>query len=602
MKSGNAPSGEAKEIAPRRIYLRLVRECLHHPLDLILAVAGSIAAGLAGLSLAWLFKGWAEGPLLAGDRANLSGLLSKTAFLTIVIVLSLLVSRYFTQSVGQRLQERLRNRAITRLLEVRLSAARRFPTGEALSRLISDVGYLSGFVETGLKRLAGDGIVFLGSLAMMFVLEWKLALGACLLLPVVGLILTLMGGAVRRWTAAAQQAIGTLSATVAEQLRGLSAIKGYQAEDFEAERFRRQNESFRRRFQRVEWWSALLVATVFLVTGLGMVWVFGHLSRQVLAREMTPGELLTFCLYAAMTVEPLRRLAQVQTALQRSIAAAERVYEIVDLPDVEQRRGSPQRGAVRGEIAFEHAAFGYEPARRVLNGLSLSVPPRSRVAVAAPSGGGKTTLARLLVRFEEVQAGRVLLDGRDVRDWALASLRRAVCVVEQEPFIFSGRVLDNVRYGSWDAPRSKIEEAVRFVGLEALLRSLPLGLETELSEAGRDLSGGERQRIALARAVLRDPAVLVLDEATNALDSESEDEIFGNLEPWLARRTVLLFAHRLSTVARFPRVALLEGGRLLEEGSPSDLIARSSVFRNLFSEQTEGPAERGSRLASVALE
>lgn len=240
---------------------------------------------------------------------------------------------------------------------------------------------------------------------------------------------------------------------------------------------------------------------------------------------------------------------------------------------------------VRGALRFEDVRFRYRADEPVLAGVTLSIAPMETVGLVAASGGGKSTIANLLMRFFDPDQGRILLDGVDLRALRLADLRRAVGVVEQDPFIFSGALIDNIRYGSWHTSTAAITAAVSLAGLEPLVSSLPGGLHAVLREGGRDLSGGQKQRIALARAVVRDPAVLVLDEATSALDSDSERQIFVQLQDWLRRRTVLVMAHRLATIRRFERVIVLEGGRVVGDGSVSRLLSGCPAFERLFAEQ-----------------
>jgi ATP-binding cassette subfamily B protein len=240
------------------------------------------------------------------------------------------------------------------------------------------------------------------------------------------------------------------------------------------------------------------------------------------------------------------------------------------------------RGAA---LACDGVSFHYQEGHPVLDRFTLELERGERVAIVASSGGGKSTLACLLVRFHDPQTGRILLDGVDLRAYPRSRLRRAVRVVEQKPFLFSGTLLDNIRYGSWDAPREAVDEAIRLTGLIAWVASDPRGLDAPLGEAGRDLSGGQRQRVALARAILSQPALLVLDEATSALDSEAEGQILGDLEAWLARRTVVVLAHRLSTIRRVSRVVVLQEGRVADSGTLAELCGRSGHFRALFAEQ-----------------
>jgi ATP-binding cassette subfamily B protein len=313
----------------------------------------------------------------------------------------------------------------------------------------------------------------------------------------------------------------------------------------------------------------------------------------IVAGARSPGDLLVFALYAAQAIEPLRRLSDVQGRWQRTLAAAARLFAVIDLP-AESRRGG-HRGLpapLRGELAVENVRFAYDGGTPVLDGLSFRLAPGETAALVAASGGGKSTLAKLVLGFHAPQAGRLRLDGVDLAELDLVALRRSVGVVFQEPFLFRGSLAENLRYGAGAVPESQVRQAAETVGLETLLRALPRGLASDLTEAGRSLSGGERQRIALGRALLRAPALLILDEATSAIDSETEEAIFERLTPWLAARTVLVMAHRFATVRRLPRVVVLEHGRLVGDDTPQALLATCAPFRQLFASQVdERPAE-----------
>jgi ABC-type multidrug transport system fused ATPase/permease subunit len=249
-------------------------------------------------------------------------------------------------------------------------------------------------------------------------------------------------------------------------------------------------------------------------------------------------------------------------------------------------------------LRFEKVRFEYRPGQGVLRGLDLAISPSETVALVAMSGGGKSTLANLLIRFTDPQSGRILIDGMDLREVRLAELRRVVCVAQQEPFVFSGSLLDNIRYGSLSAARDEIDLAVLLAGLEEFVGAMPGGLNGYLTEGGRNLSGGQKQRIALARAVVRNPTVLVLDEATSAIDGETEQAIFERMRPWLAQRTVLIMSHRLATITRFPRIIVLQDGRITGDGTVLELIETCPVFRSLFAEQL-APLESSRRTAAA---
>ena len=572
-------------MTPTQIFARLVRECLEYPGRLTAAVLSLVVLSGAQLYLTWLVKRWADGPL-AGDAGSVGALMTAGMAVTAVMVGAVFVSRYLLNSINQRMVQCLRDRALARVLALRVPAAQRFHSGEVVSRLMNDAGILSGFVRDVLKRLLGEGLLIVGALTMAFYLQWRLALLTCAVVPLVALLLGQLGGVIRRRGARAQAEIGDLSATLHEQLSGLTTIKGFEGEAFERARFARQNTRYRRVVMRGEWWASLLVTIVWIVTGVGLWAILWYGTRQVIGGQISAGGLVAFCLYLLQTLEPLRRLSDVQGLLQRALAAAARVYEIIDCPDIEHG-GPAALTAPRGVVRVEGVHFRYRPHEPVLQDVTLSLEPGEPTALVAASGGGKSTLAKLLVRFADPQAGRVLLDGTELRTLPLGALRRIVCVVEQEPFIFSGRMIDNLRYGSWDATRACVEEAAALAGLKPLVDSLPLGLDTGMEEAGRNLSVGQKQRIALARAVVRDPTVLVLDEATSALDSDTERQIFDQLEPWLRRRTTLVIAHRLSTVSRFARVIVLDHGRVAGEGSVAELLAHCPVFAKLFGDQVD---------------
>ena len=356
-----------------------------------------------------------------------------------------------------------------------------------------------------------------------------------------------------------------------------------------------------------EVWTALLVALVFLAAAAGFILAIWYGSLQVIAGRITAGGLLAFCLYAGQTVEPLRRLAELQGILQRSLAAAERLFELVDLPvpgngpanapDAvapperwESGGARPARHPVAAALTLDLVHFRHRESHALLEGLDLRIEPGERVALVAASGAGKSTVARLLVRFLDPSSGRILLDGSDIRTMRLRVLRRRVCVVEQDPFLFSGPLIDNIRYGSQDATLAVVEEAARLTGLETLALSRPEGLAAPLAEAGRDASGGQRQRVALARAVVRDPDLLILDEATSALDGESEAGILANLESWFSSRTVIIMAHRLSSIRRAPRIVVLQEGRVAGDGGFQELARSCAAFQALFAEQLAADA------------
>ena len=586
-RRGNGLAGESST----PVFSRLLRDTLRLRGYLVMVFVSLAVLGGAQLYLTWIAKLWAEGPLLSGDRAAMANLFVRAAITALAMVLGIFASKYSLRSVDQRLVQSLRDRAQDRLLETDLMKARRFQTGDLMSRLFNDAGALSEFAREILRRGVGESLVVVGAIAMLFRLNWHLALITGVLVPLLALPLARLGKLVRRWGAAAQQAVGELSATVNEQLHGLTTIKGFQAEPKESARFAAKNETHRQQVMRSEFWSAALVSSVWLIAAAGLLGVVWYGSNLVASGRATTGGLLAFCLYAVQTVEPLRRLSEVHSMSQRAIACATRVYEIIDLPPCARDGTVAIPSPVRGELCFDHVSLGFG-SKSVLRDFSLAIGAHQTIALVGASGAGKSTVANLLLRFLDPDTGRITLDGHDLTQLRMADLRRAICVAEQDPFIFSGSLLDNIRYGAWDAARSDIEQAVMLAGLEPYVASMPHGLETILTESGRNLSGGQRQRIALARTIARDPAVLVLDEATSALDSDTERTIFANLKDWLDRRTVIVMAHRFATISRFRHVAMLADGAVIAQGPVTRLLATCAAFGELFAEQLT-PVEHG---------
>ena len=573
--------------AGRRLLLRIARDVAGDRARLAGAAAALAAVAGAQLGLTWLVKEWLEGPLTGGSLVPVRPLLAAAGAATLFLAASVVASRYLVASVNQRYLERLRERAVRRVLSCRAAVLRQRPGGELSSRVFADASALSGFVETLLKRIVGDGLDAVGSIAVAFVVEWRLALGAVVLVPLLGLLLDRIGRRVRWQGSLAQREAGELQAVFSEQLQGLTTIQGYGAEGRETERFAATNARYRRRVLGAELWAAVVLAAVFLVTGTAFLGAIGWGSRLALAKELTPAGLSAFCLFAARTVEPLRRISEVHAMLQRTLAAAARVYEVVDFGFLEREGGAPLPSQARGAIALEGLRFRHAADRPLLEGVDLAVAPGETVAVVAASGGGKSTLAAILAGFLPPGGGSARVDGVDVREADLKALRGAVRLVEQEPFVFRGTLLENVLFGRPEASREEALEALRLAGLSGLAAALPGGVDEPLLEAGRNLSGGQKQRIALARAILSDPPVLVLDEATSALDSETEGALLDALAPWLARRTAIVMAHRLSTVARFPRLVVLSEGRVAGDGPAARLLETCAPFRALFAEQVE---------------
>lgn len=572
-------------MTPRAVFWRLSRECVHERAQLALALLALVSLSAAQLTLTWLVKLWIDAPTAgSGARTLISG---AAVVATIVLAASVSAARYLLNGINQRVVQRLRDRAQARVLAMNAAGFRALHSGDVIARLVADAELLSGFLRDVLRRLVGESLVVAGAVAMMFSLEWRLALATCALVPLVGLALDRVGRLIRRGSVEVQHAMSAMVAVLKEQLGGWTTIKVYEAQAFEGERFQRRSADYQAAVMRGEWWSGLLAATVWLVTGLGLIAVAAYGGHLVATEHLTAGALVAFGLYLIQTIEPLRRLSDVQTLLQRALVAGDRLYALIDSPHVEPDGKASQPLPSSALVRLESVRFSYRPEAPIFVDLDLTIAPGERIAVVGGSGAGKSTLAALLARLVEPSAGRVLINGSDLGRLSLHDVRRMVCVVEQEPFIFSGTLLDNLRYGSWGAASAAIDAAVAVTELTDLVQNLPAGLATILEEGGRNLSVGQRQRVALARAIIRAPTVLVLDEATSGLDGETEARIFSALEGWLGERTLIAISHRLATVARFDRIVVLAARMVVGDGPLADLRRTTPVFSQLFADQID---------------
>jgi ABC-type multidrug transport system fused ATPase/permease subunit len=566
------------------LFVRLVREHAEPPGPLAAAVVSMAGLGVARLWLTWLVKATIEGPVASGDRAGLAAALAGAAAVLGVTAALIVTSRQLLARVRERTAARLRERAVSAVLRADLRDRLRLRDGDVVGRIVDDVAGLGGFLTQVLKRYVGDGAVVLGGTVLAFALSWRLAALVVVAVPLVGLLVSRASRSLRQSGHDAQAGLGDFAATFAEQLHGLATIKSLQAEAAEVDRLARVSAAQRRARVRGETVSALGASAVWLVTGLVSLVVLTVGAREIAAGRITPGGLLAFGLLAGQVLEPLRRLGEAHAHLLVSLGAAVRVFELLDLapeswPD---GRPAPDRPTGPAAVRFDGLSYSYG-GRPVLQGFDLQVAAGERLAVVGATGSGKSTLGRLLAGFLVADSGRVEVGGRDVRALPLPLLRREVCVVEQEPFVFEGSLHDNVAYGALrDAPAGVVDDALHAVGLDAVAS---LRASDGAGDSGRDLSVGQRQRVALARAVARAPRVLVLDEATSALDGEAEQTIFRTLEAFLGQRTVIVFSHRLATVAACDRVAVLEGGRVRTVDRPSALLARDEGFAALFSGQ-----------------
>jgi len=423
----------------------------------------------------------------------------------------------------------------------------------------------------------------------MFYLDWKLSLLTLVVIPMVGQAMKIFGRKIKKSSNVIQQRLAEITALLQESFSATRVVKSFVREDYEIDRFVRSNQrNFEAVMKNVQQTSMLTPTVEFLaaIAVTLIVWFGGY---EVVNGEITAGAFVAFLTYAVNLANPVKRLSRIYGNLQKAMAAVDRVFTVVDLEEsITDRPGAQPLPPVKGHVRFDHVTFSYKEGRPALDGITLEAQPGEMIAFVGPSGAGKSTIANLIPRFYEADSGVITVDGHDIRDVTLASLRGQIGLVPQETMLFSTTIRENIRYGRLDATDAEIEEAACAANAHNFIMELERGYDTEIGERGVSISGGQRQRIAIARAILKDPRILILDEATSALDTESEKIVQAALDNLMVGRTSFVIAHRLSTVFNADRIYVIDGGRIVEQGTHEELLAKGGLYQHLYDIQFRG--------------
>ncbi|MDQ2805316.1 MAG: ABC transporter ATP-binding protein/permease [Chloroflexota bacterium] len=506
--------------------------------------------------------------------------------LVVVALVSALLNfgqTYLLAYVGERLVADLRRRVFGHLQSLSLAFYENQRVGDLTSRLSNDVTAVQGNLTNNLPGTAQQVITLIGGTALIVAFDWRLIVIVLVLVPPVILIARTLGKRLEATSKASQESLGQATTVLEETLSAPRVVKAFNREDYESDRYGQAVEqTFQVAVRRIRLGAAFGPIMTLLGFGIliSILW-FG--ITEIQAGRLTPGSLVMLLLLVFMVSGPLAGLATTYSNLRSASGAASRIFELLDTQaDIADAPDATPLPVVQGAVRFDHATFHYGSGPEVIHDLSLTIEPGQVVALVGPSGAGKTTLAALIPRFYDVQGGRVTIDGHDVKGVRLRDLRGHIGVVPQEPILFGGTLRDNIRYGKLGAPQEEVEAAARAANLGSLIRELPDGYDTVIGERGVKLSGGQRQRVAIARALLRNPRILILDEATSALDNESEALIKGALERLMRNRTVVIIAHRLTTVERADRIVVMDAGRIVETGTHPELLAAEGLYHRLY--------------------
>ena len=591
-----AASQDLRRLRSLLPYLRPDRRRVALALLLLVPVAASSAIQplLVGQTIAVLRRepswSWLQGLPLGQAVGQL------VALLLVAVVLRLLLQgsqSLMVQTIGQRLTHRLRIDLFGHALALPLAVHDRTPVGKLLTRLTSDVEALTELVGTGAIGVLADVVTLVVIATLMLSTEPRLGLMLLALQLPMGWLVIRLQQRYRRANYRVREELSQLNADLQENLQGLEVVQMFGREAYNSAAFARTSDRYRRAIDGTVFYDSVISALLEWVALMAIALVLVLGGSLLTAGVIGLGTLTTFILYSQRLFDPLRQMAERFTQLQGGLTAIERIGELRELetePDEAAGRPlPPARDGRSGAVVFDDVCFGYRPDEPILRHLQLEIAPGEHVALVGPTGSGKSTIIRLLCRLYEPQSGRILLDGVDIRALPLADLRRRLGVVLQDTFLFSGTVADNLRLGD-DLSDASLQRLCHDLGLDGLLQHLPRGLETPLRERGGNLSSGERQLLAVARVALRDPAVLVMDEATAFLDPSTEATLQRDLERMLSGRTAIVIAHRLATVEAADRIVVLRGGAVVEQGRHDELRHQGGLYAQLASLQERGLA------------
>jgi ATP-binding cassette subfamily B protein len=575
------------ELATKHPHLRIFARLLGFlgPYKWSLAVSILLAAASQAIAIALIrvTQSVIDDGIRPGDEKLVWILIAVIAALGLVKALLMVGRRFISGRQALGVEFDMRNALYGHLLRLSFGFYDRHQTGQLMSRATVDLQGVRFFLGYGLIFFAQNLFTIVGATAIMFWTEWRLALVAVAITPALIVLAYRYSSVSHPVLRDVQQKIADVTTVAEENIVGVHVVKSFAQEELEAEKFRRRSEAVFERTIDANGQRSLYVPLLAFIPLLAQAAILLVGGWMVVHDQLTVGEFFAFNLYVSLLIMPLRMLGMWIGQSQRATASGERIFQILDEPEeIADRPGAIELPPGEGRIAFEHVSFGYDPKRPVLDDIDLTVEPGRSLAVIGHTGSGKTTLTALVPRFYDVTAGRVLVDGTDVREVELTSLRRAIAVISQDPFLFSTTVRENIAFGAPDAIDEEIESAARLAQAHEFVEALPQGYETVIGERGITLSGGQRQRIAIARAIVTNPRILILDDATASVDATTEAKIRVGLREAMQGRTTLIIAHRLSTISLADEVVVLDHGRIVARGTQGELAETSPVYREIY--------------------
>ena len=551
-----------------------------------LAIICIIMAAAANLYLPWIIKDMIDKVLMDKDMMMLNLIAVGIVVVFLIRGIFYYGQSYLVSYIGEKVIIDVREDMFRKFQRMPMAYFDRHQTGETMSYITNDVAAIQSALVTNLIEMVTEGSILIGSIVMMVMLDWKLSLLTLIVIPLVGQAMKIFGRKLKRNGTLIQERMADITSLLQESVSSIRVVKSFVRENYEINRFCRQNTlNFQAAMQNVRL-TSLLTPTVEFLAALSVTFIVWFGGYEVVNGVMTAGALVAFLTYAVNLANPVKRLARVYGNLQRAMAAVDRVFMVMDLEEpIHDRAGAEVLPKTKGHVEFQDVSFEYKKGVPALEHVTLEARPGQMIAFVGPSGAGKSTIANLIPRFYDVTAGKILIDGRDIRDVTIASLREQIGIVPQETMLFSTTVRENIRYGRLDATDAEVEAAAKAANAEEFIRQLPKGYDTAIGERGLNLSGGQRQRMAIARAILKNPRILILDEATSALDTESEKIVQSALDTLMEGRTSFVIAHRLSTIFGADQIFVIDHGHVVEQGTHEELLAKGGLYSYLYSIQ-----------------
>ena len=571
-------------------YKRLLSYLKPYKKLLMLSVFFMILVSLSNLVVPWIIKDVIDRVLENKDLGMLYIIIVVILVTFFIRALTTFGHRYLMGYIGQAVIMDIRNALYHHLQRLSIAYYDRRRTGDIMSNLTNDISALQTAIVTDFITLVQESAIFIGSFGSMIYLQWKLTVLCLIIVPLVSYVIKFFGKKLHNSGKDVQETLADVTSMLQETIQGVRIVRSFNRGAYEEKRFQKINKlSFTAAVRAIRQQSQMTPFVEFLaaIAVCTIIW-YGGVS--VIDGVMSTGELIAFLIYAINLANPTRRVAESVGNIQKSLAAADRVFSILDeQPEIQNRKDAKDIEVKAGCVEARHVSFSYEAGNPVLTDLSFVAEPGQTIALVGPSGSGKTTIANLLPRFYDVTGGGIYIDGVDIRDSTISSLREHIGLVPQDTLLFNTTIKENILYGRLDATDKEVWEAVKAANAEKFIRGLPNGIETKVGDRGLVLSGGQRQRIAIARAILKDPAILILDEATSALDTESEKIVQDALEKLMVGRTSFVIAHRLSTVKNADQIFVLNNGHIEESGTHDELMREGGLYYELYTMSMKEP-------------